>query len=62
MARLGFRTVNEMVGRTDKLKISERAKNMPDASVDLGIILTGPEVIDGELYATQKQDHKLIKL
>ena len=62
MAKLGFRTVNEMVGRTDKLKISERAKNMPDASVDLGIILARPEVIDGDTpYATQKQDHKLDK-
>ena len=60
MAKLGFRTVNEMVGRTDKLKISER-KNMPDASVDAGIILA-PEVIDGDTpYATQKQDHKLDK-
>ena len=62
MAKLGFRTVNEMVGRTDKLKVSERAKNMPDASVDLGIILAKPEVIDGDTpYATQKQDHKLDK-
>ena len=62
MAKLGFRTVNEMVGRTDKLKVSERAKNMPDASVDLGIILTKPEIIDGDSpYATQKQDHNLDK-
>ena len=45
MAKLGFRTVNEMVGRTDKLKVSERAKNMPDASVDLGIILTNPKLL-----------------
>ena len=35
---------------------------MPDASVDLGIILARPEVIDGDTpYATQKQDHKLDK-
>ena len=62
MAKLGFRTVNEMVGRTDKLKVSERAKNMPDASVDLGIILTKPEIIDGDSpYATQNQDHNLDK-
>ena len=62
MAKLGFRTINEMVGRTDKLKVSEKAINMPDASVDLGIILTRPEIIDGDSpYATQKQDHKLDK-
>ncbi len=62
MSKLGFRTVNEMIGRTDKLKVSQRAKKMPDASVDLGIILTRPEVLDGDTpYATQKQDHKLDK-
>ena len=27
MAELGFRTVEEMVGRTDVLKVSERAKD-----------------------------------
>jgi len=62
MAKLGFKTVDEMVGRTDMLKVSERAKNMPDASVDLGIILAKPSVIKGDTpYATQEQDHKLDK-
>ena len=62
MSKLGFKTVNEMVGRTDMLKVSDRAKNMPDASLDLGIILAKPEVIDGDTpYASQKQDHNLVK-
>ncbi|MBA4715004.1 MAG: glutamate synthase large subunit [Chloroflexi bacterium] len=62
MSKLGFRKINEMIGRTDMLKVSDRAKNMPDASVDLGIILARPEVIDGDSsYATQEQDHKLDK-
>ena len=62
MAKLGFRKVTEMIGRTDMLKVSDRAKNMPDASVDLGIILAKPEVIEGDTpYATQEQDHKLDK-
>ena len=62
MAKLGFKTINEMVGRTDKLKVSEKAKNMPDATVDLGIILAKPEVIQGDTtFATQEQDHKLDK-
>ncbi|MFL2642458.1 MAG: glutamate synthase large subunit, partial [Dehalococcoidia bacterium] len=62
MAKLGFRKVTEMIGRTDMLKVSNRAKNMPDASVDLGIILSKPEVIEGDTpYATQEQDHKLDK-
>jgi hypothetical protein len=38
MAMLGFKTVEEMVGRTDKLKSSDRANNMPDAQIDLDVL------------------------
>ena len=62
MAMLGFRTVEEMVGRTDKLKGSERANKMPDAQIDLDVLLTKPAVIDGDnSFASQEQDHKLDK-
>ncbi|GBC45492.2 glutamate synthase [Rhizophagus irregularis DAOM 181602=DAOM 197198] len=42
MAKLGFRTINEMVGRTDKLKINEtvRNTNAKTANIDLTPILT----------------------
>tara|TARA_B100000700_G_scaffold315325_1_gene403229 strand:- start:153 stop:1289 length:1137 start_codon:yes stop_codon:yes gene_type:complete len=62
MAMLGFKTVDEMVGRTDKLKSSMRANNMPDAKLDLDVLLAKPSVLDGDnSFASQEQDHKLDK-
>ena len=62
MAMLGFKTVDEMVGRTDKLKSSMRANNMPDARLDLDVLLAKPSVLDGDnSFASQEQDHKLDK-
>ncbi len=62
MAMLGFKTVDEMVGRTDKLKSSIRANNMPDAKLDLDVLLAKPSVLDGDnSFASQEQDHKLDK-
>ena len=57
MARLGFRTINEMVGRTDRLR--QRATDHWKAKgLDLTPLLhrpdVGPEV---GLYCTQQQDH-----
>ena len=40
MARLGVRTVEELVGRTDLLKVREHAVNERAATVDLSAILT----------------------
>ncbi|MCI8869706.1 MAG: glutamate synthase large subunit [Lawsonibacter sp.] len=42
MARLGVRTVNELVGRTDLLKVREQAVNERAATVDLSAILDNP--------------------
>ncbi len=42
MARLGVRTVNDLVGRTDLLKVREHAVNQRAATVDLSAILTNP--------------------
>ena len=62
MAMLGFNSVEEMVGRTDKLKTSERAKKMPDTQIDLDVLLAKPEVINGDnSFASQEQNHKLEK-
>ena len=47
MAKLGVRTVEELVGRTDLLKMREHAVNDRAASVDLSAILDNP-------YAGQK--------
>lgn len=60
MAKLGFRTVNEMIGRTDRLRPKESAKNWKTAQIDLSKILyqphMGPEV---GRYNVRPQDHKL---
>ncbi len=50
MAKLGVRTVNELVGRTDLLKRRERAVNGRTAAVDLSAILDNPYV--GKGYKT----------
>ncbi|MBM01634.1 MAG: glutamate synthase large subunit [Chloroflexi bacterium] len=62
MAMLGFRKIDEMVGRTDKLKSSIRANSMQDAKLDLDVLLAKPSVLDGDnSFASQEQDHGLDK-
>jgi glutamate synthase (NADPH/NADH) len=40
MAKLGFRTVNEMVGHAEKLKVNESLRTFKTANLDLSPILT----------------------
>jgi glutamate synthase (ferredoxin) len=58
MARLGFRSVQEMVGHTDKLENSEAVNSIRTGGVDLSKILhrpkIGPEV---GRFCQQPQDH-----
>ncbi|QHE52747.1 glutamate synthase large subunit [Pontibacillus sp. HMF3514] len=57
MAELGFRTVKEMVGRTDVLSVSERAKNHPKArTLDLSKLIYQPE---GERTCIKEQNHRI---
>ncbi len=44
MAKLGVRTVNELVGRTDLLKVRKHAVNERAATVDLSAILDNPYI------------------
>ncbi|KAI9618151.1 hypothetical protein H4Q26_012496 [Puccinia striiformis f. sp. tritici PST-130] len=39
MAKLGFRTLNEMVGRTDLLKVDETLRNPKTVNIDLSAVL-----------------------
>lgn len=39
MAKLGFRTVNEMVGRSDLLKVDDSLRNPKTANLDLSPLL-----------------------
>lgn len=61
MAKLGFRTINEMVGRSDKLRVLDSLRNAKTANLDLSTILTPafrlrPGVAT---YRIRSQDHKL---
>lgn len=57
MAELGFRTVEEMVGRTDVLKVSDRMKaHWKARDLDLSALL---HRVDGPSTNQTKQDHEL---
>src|SRR5207245_2558367 len=60
MAKLGFRSVKEMIGRVDKLKaqkaIDHRKAKRPDLTTPLHAPDVGPEIAR---HCVQKQDHRL---
>lgn len=60
MASLGFRTIQEMVGRTDVLESKQAVEHWKARGVDLSALLhqpnMGPEV---GRFCSQEQDHKL---
>ena len=60
MAKLGFRTINEMVGRVDKLKAQKAVDHWKAKGLDLSPLLQAPKV-GSEIarYCVQKQDHGL---
>jgi glutamate synthase (NADPH/NADH) large chain/glutamate synthase (ferredoxin) len=60
MAQLGFRTVNEMIGRVDKLKVQKAVDHWKAKGVDLSPLLVKPDVgPDIATYCVQEQDHGL---
>ncbi len=61
MAELGFRTVNEMVGRVDALKVDAAVNHWKAKGIDLSKILAAAEQPEDFLgsYAQHKQDHEL---
>lgn len=61
MAKLGFRTINEMVGRAEVLKVREDLRNTKNANIDLSPILTPAHTIRPgvDTYCVRKQDHRL---
>ena len=61
MAELGFRTVNEMVGRVDALEVNAALEHWKAKGLDLTNLLTpAPEPQDClGVYAQHKQDHEL---
>ncbi len=62
MAALGFRTLNEMIGRTDKLDVLEAAGHWKAAGIDLSAVLYQPDMpAEVGRYQTVEQDHGLEK-
>jgi glutamate synthase (NADPH/NADH) large chain len=63
MAKLGLKTVNEMVGRADLLKTDEALDHWKARGLDFTSILTPAEIVyEGtEVYRTIDQDHGLDK-
>ncbi len=62
MAELGFRTINEMVGRTDALETNQAVSHWKAKGVDLSPLLYQPEVrADSTRFCCFSQDHRLDK-
>jgi glutamate synthase (NADPH/NADH) large chain len=62
MAKLGFRTVNEMIGRSDKLDMRRALSHWKAKGLDFSRILYKPELeSDVAVYNCEKQDHGLEK-
>ncbi len=61
MAQLGFRTINEMVGRSDVLEMNKAIKHWKADGIDLSAILTPAKKPHDAVgtYCTMKQDHGL---
>jgi len=62
MAQLGFRTLNEMVGRADLLESRKAIEHWKAQGLDLSKILYQPQVgLEVGRYCTEEQDHGLEK-
>ena len=63
MAKLGFRTVNEMVGQVGALDTSQAAKHWKAHKLDLAPVLHEAEsaFMNQDLYCSSRQDHGLDK-
>jgi glutamate synthase (NADPH/NADH) len=61
MARLGFRTINEMVGRSDLLKVDDTVRNPKTANLDLSAMLKPAWQMrpGAATFKSRAQDHKL---
>ena len=61
MAKLGFRTVNEMVGRSEVLRVRDDLRSVKTENIDLSLILTPAHSLRPGIatYNVRKQDHKL---
>ena len=62
MAKLGFRTINEMIGQVDQLNVKKAIDHWKAHGLDFSKILYKPETRPGfDVYCSTKQDHGLEK-
>jgi glutamate synthase (NADPH/NADH) large chain len=62
MAKLGYRTVNEMIGRSERLDMQKAVKQWKASKIDLSRVLFKPEVgPDVAISNCENQDHGLDK-
>ncbi|MFT6715881.1 MAG: glutamate synthase (NADPH/NADH) large chain [Saprospiraceae bacterium] len=60
MAELGFKTINEMIGRVDKLEIDKNLNHWKLKNVDLSPLLYRPKEADTVgVYRTREQEHEI---
>lgn len=61
MAKLGFRTINEMVGHSEVLRMREDLRTIKTENLDLDLILTPAHQLRPGVatYNVRKQDHRL---
>jgi len=61
MARLGFRTINEMVGRAEVLRVRDDLRTNKTENIDLSLILTPAHKLRPGVatFNVRKQDHRL---
>lgn len=60
MAELGFRTVDEMVGQSDRLALREGTANWKSKHLDLSALLFKPAVqLDTAIFQQEIQDHNI---
>ncbi|MBI3665816.1 MAG: glutamate synthase subunit alpha, partial [Acidobacteria bacterium] len=60
MARLGFRTVNEMVGRSDMLEVNQAIEHWKVRGLDFAAVFRRPQIAERVArYHCQAQDHGL---
>ncbi|MFD3155995.1 glutamate synthase large subunit [Haloimpatiens sp. FM7330] len=62
MAKLGFRTVNEMIGKVDKLKVKDAVEHWKAQGIDFSNILYKPDMPKRiKPYCVLEQDHGIDK-
>jgi len=59
MAKLGFRTFNELIGRTDMLDTNDAIRHWKSQGLDLSPMFHKPETSGGAIYHCETQDHGL---